>query len=100
MGERILEFAFDNELIVENTWFKKKPEHLVSYQSGIAATQIHSILFKRSFRKHVSIKKGYPSGELCITIYAAGWRLQSFHPSPTQAHVCAMHQVVAAKRLR
>ena len=29
-GERVLEFAFANELVVGNTWFKKKPEHLVT----------------------------------------------------------------------
>ena len=34
--------------------FKKKPEHLVTYQSGNAATQIDFILYRRSFRKQVS----------------------------------------------
>ena len=29
-GERILEFAFANELVVGNTWYKKKPKHLVT----------------------------------------------------------------------
>ena len=53
-GERILEFAFANELIIGNTWFKKKPEHLVTTQSGNAATQIEFILCRRSFRKQVS----------------------------------------------
>ena len=53
-GERVLEFAFANELVVGNTWFKKKPEHLVTYQSGNAATQIDFILCRRSFRKQVS----------------------------------------------
>ena len=53
-GERILEFAFANELVVGNTWFKKKPEHLVTYQSGNAATQIDFILYRQSFRKQVS----------------------------------------------
>ena len=53
-GERILEFAFANELVVGNTWFKKKPEHLVTYQSGNAAAQIDFILYRRSFRKQVS----------------------------------------------
>ena len=53
-GERILDFAFANELVVGNTWFKKKPEHLVTYQSGNAATQIDFILYRRSFRKQVS----------------------------------------------
>ena len=45
-GERILEFAFANELAVGNTWFKKKLEHLVTYQSGNAATQIDFILYR------------------------------------------------------
>ena len=53
-GERVLEFVFANELVVGNTWFKKKPEHLVTYQSGNAATQIDFILYRRSFRKQVS----------------------------------------------
>ena len=53
-GERVLEFAFANELVVGNTWFKKKPEHLVTYQSGNAATQIDLILYRRNFRKQVS----------------------------------------------
>ena len=43
-SERILEFAFANDLVVGNTWFKKKPEHLVTYQSGNAATKIEVIL--------------------------------------------------------
>ena len=53
-GERILEFAFANELVIGNTWFKKKPEHLVTYQSGNAATQIDFILYQQSFRKQMS----------------------------------------------
>ena len=53
-GERVLEFAFANELIVGNTWFKKKPKHLVTYQSGNADTQIDFILYRQSFRKQVS----------------------------------------------
>ena len=51
---RILEYAFANKLVVGNTWFKKKPEHLVTYQTGNAATQIDFILYQRSFRKQVS----------------------------------------------
>ena len=41
-GERISEFAFANELVVDNTWFKKKPNRLVTYQTGVAATQTSS----------------------------------------------------------
>ena len=43
-GERVLEFAFPNDLVVGNTWFKKRPEHLVSFQSWNAATKIDLIL--------------------------------------------------------
>ena len=31
-GERLLEFAVANELVVGNSWFKKKFENLVIYQ--------------------------------------------------------------------
>ena len=54
-GERILEFAFANDPLVGNTWFKKKQQNLVTYQSGVAATtQVDFILYRRSFRKQVS----------------------------------------------
>ena len=39
-GERLLEFDVANELVVDNYWFKKKFEHLVTYQSGYCKTQI------------------------------------------------------------
>ena len=66
-GERVLEFAFANELVVGNTWFKKKPKHLVTYQSGNAATQIDYILYRRSFSETGVQRKGYTCGGDCIT---------------------------------
>ena len=65
-GERVLEFAFANELVVGNTWFKKKPKHLVTYQSGNAATQIDFILYRRSFRKQVSNLKVILGEEIAL----------------------------------
>ncbi|XP_014679471.1 PREDICTED: uncharacterized protein LOC106819341 [Priapulus caudatus] len=59
-GERVLEFAFANELVVGNFWYKKKARHLVTYQSGTAATQIDLILFLRNFRRQVSNVKVIP----------------------------------------
>ena len=53
-GERLLEFAVANELVIGNSWFKKRFEHLVTYQSGDYKTQIDYILYERSFRKMVS----------------------------------------------
>ena len=44
--------------------FKKKFEHLVTYQPGDCKTQIDYILYKRSFRKMVSNVKVIV-GEVC-----------------------------------
>ena len=65
-GERLLEFAVANELVVGNSWFKKKFKHLVTYQSEDCKTQIDYILYKRSFRKMVSNVKVIV-GEECAT---------------------------------
>ena len=65
-GERLLEFAVANELVVGNSWFKKKFEHLVTYQSEDCKTQIDYILYKRSFRKMVS-KVKVIVGKECAT---------------------------------
>ena len=56
-GEKLLEFAVANELVVGNSWFKKKFGHLVTYQSEDCKTQIDYILYKRSFRKMASNMK-------------------------------------------
>ena len=66
--ERLLEFAVANELAVGNSWFKKKFEHLVTYQSGDCKTQIDYMLYRSfiSFRKMVSNVKVIV-GEECAT---------------------------------
>ena len=46
-GERLLEFAVANELVVGNSWFKKKFEHLVTYQSGDCKSQIDYIMYEK-----------------------------------------------------
>lgn len=53
-GERLLEFAMANDLVIGNSVFKKRPRHLVTYQSGDVTTQIDYILYRRSFRRHVT----------------------------------------------
>ena len=65
-SEKLLEFAVANELVVGNSWFKKKFEHLVKYQSGDCEIQTDYILYKRSFRKIVSNVKVIV-GEECAT---------------------------------
>ena len=93
-GERVLEFAFANKLVVGNTWFKKKPKHLVTYQSGNADTQIDFILYQRSFRKQVSNVKVILGEEIALQhrLQVGDFRV-SIPPQPT-------HQGVEAKRLR
>ena len=63
-GERILELCVANELVVGNSWYQKKPQHLITYQSGEHATQVDYILFRRAFRKRVSNVKVI-TGEEC-----------------------------------
>ena len=33
-GENLLEFALAKELVIENSIFRKKNEHLITYKSG------------------------------------------------------------------
>ncbi|XP_014679155.1 PREDICTED: craniofacial development protein 2-like [Priapulus caudatus] len=65
-GERILEFAVVNDLVVGNTCFKKHECHLVTYQSGGISTQIDYILFRCNQRKLIVNVKTIP-GEECAT---------------------------------
>ncbi|XP_047024179.1 craniofacial development protein 2-like [Helicoverpa zea] len=46
-GENILQFALTHDLAIVNTFFSKRPEHLVTYKSGGACTQIDYILTDR-----------------------------------------------------
>ena len=46
--EKLLEFSVANELIVGNSWFKKRFEHLVTNQSGDCKTQIDYKLYEKS----------------------------------------------------
>ena len=63
-GESVLEFAVSCDLVIGNTCFKKRPSHLITYQSGGASTQIDYILLRKSFRKQVVDVKVIP-GEDC-----------------------------------
>ena len=52
-GERILEFANANNLVVSNSFFAKRESHLITYTSGAAKTQIDFILVKKRDQKLV-----------------------------------------------
>ena len=65
-GERVLEFSVANNLVVANSWFKKKSKHLVTYQSGLYSTQIDYMLCRRRLLKYVTNVKVIP-GEVCFS---------------------------------
>ena len=65
-GESILEFALANGLVVGNTCFKKSDNHLITYRSGGATTQVDYILYRKSMRKQVLNVKVIPFEE-CAT---------------------------------
>ena len=52
-GEMILETADALNLVVLNTWFKKKEERLFTYENGECRTVVDYILSRKSKRKMV-----------------------------------------------
>ena len=62
-GERVLEFAVANDLIVCNTWFMKRASHRITYQSGDSSTQVDYIMYRKSLRRHVVNAKVIPGEE-------------------------------------
>ena len=64
-GDRILDFAVANELVIGNTYFVKRDSHLITYQSGNAKTQIDFILLRKKHQKMVRDIKVIPSEE-CV----------------------------------
>ena len=65
-GDRILEFAQANDLLVGNTQFIKRESHLVTYESGEGRTQIDYVLYRKSYQRSVTDVKVIP-GEECTT---------------------------------
>ena len=49
-GENLLEFALANELVIANSIFRKKDEHLITYKSGGYATQVDYCLVRKGNR--------------------------------------------------
>ena len=63
-GERILEFCCAMDMIVANTTFHKRESHLVTYESGLAKTQVDYVLVNRKSRKFVLDVKVIPGEEV------------------------------------
>ena len=63
-GERLLEFAVANNLIVGNAQFIKRDSHLITYSFAKNNSQVDYILYPKSFKKSVINVKVIP-GEEC-----------------------------------
>ena len=61
-----MEFSVANNLVVANSWFKKRSEHLVTHQSGLYSTQIDYMLCRRRLLKYITNVKVIP-GEECAS---------------------------------
>ena len=62
-GDRILDFAVANDLIIANTCFAKRDSHLITYQSGNAKTQIDYVLLRKKHQKMV-FKLGFKTSRI------------------------------------
>ncbi|XP_057540590.1 uncharacterized protein LOC130818436 [Amaranthus tricolor] len=49
-GESLLEFALAKELVIENSIFRKKDEHLITYKSGDHEIQVDYFLVRKGDR--------------------------------------------------
>ena len=64
-GDRVLDFAVANTLVIGNTFFAKRESHLVTYQSGTAKSQIDYIMLRKRAPKLAKNIKIIPSEE-CV----------------------------------
>ncbi|XP_063595375.1 uncharacterized protein LOC134772335 [Penaeus indicus] len=59
-GEEMLETLESLELVLVNTGFKKRDEHLTSYRSGDSSSQIDFLVVRKRTRKNVRDAKMIP----------------------------------------
>ena len=65
-GIRLLDFCVANDLILVNTWFIKREQHIITYKSGGTQSQIDFIMYPKKHFKDISNAKVIPSEE-CFT---------------------------------
>ncbi|KAM7489846.1 hypothetical protein LguiB_027330 [Lonicera macranthoides] len=63
-GKSILDFSSAYDLMVANTCFKKREEHLITYKSGATCSQIDFFLFRKGDRKSCMDCKVIPGESL------------------------------------
>ena len=63
-GERIVDFAISYDMMIANTFFNKRQEHLITYKSGGRASQIDFLLYRRNDISEVSDCKVIPGDHI------------------------------------
>ena len=63
-GEKIVDLALSFDLVIGNTIFRKKNEHLIAYCSGDRASQIDFILYRRKDIKDIRNCKVTPGDQV------------------------------------
>ena len=63
-GEKIVDLALSFDLVIRNTIFRKKNEHLITYCSGDRASQIDFLLYRRKDIKEIRNCKVIPGDQV------------------------------------
>ena len=59
-GEKIIDFSISNDMVIGNSLFHKRDEHLITYKSGNRASQIDFLLYRRRNRNEIRNCKVIP----------------------------------------
>jgi len=73
LGNLILNFALSYDLILANTWFRKRVSHLITFRRGSSASQIDFFLTRRVDRGNC-IDCKVISGESIVTQHTPSFR--------------------------
>ncbi|XP_063602487.1 craniofacial development protein 2-like [Penaeus indicus] len=65
-GEKIIDFALSLDMVIGNTLFRKRNEHLITYRSGEQASQIDFFLYRRRNIKEIKNCKVIPSDHVTL----------------------------------
>ena len=78
-GVRVLEFCEAKDMVIGNTWFRKRVEHLVTYRSGECDSQIDLVMMRSGDKKMLKDCKSIPGQEvltqhrLVVGVLEGGW---------------------------
>jgi len=93
-GELVLEFADARALVVANTWFKKKPGHMITFESGGNRSVVDYVMVRHKERGMIRDVKVIPN-EPCLMqhkllICVADWKER---PKPVKRQFISRRRV-------